>query len=76
MIIYLENIMEYEGFPDSSLVKNLPANAGDMDLIPGSGRYPREGNGDPLLYSCLGNPMDRGAWLATVHGVANELNST
>ena len=76
MIIYLENIMEYEGFPDSSLVKNLPANAGDMDLIPGSGRYPREGNGNPLLYSCLGNPMDRGAWWATVHGVANELNTT
>ena len=76
MIIYLENIMEYEGFPGSSSVKNLPANAGDMDLILGSGRYPREGNGNPLLYSCLGNPMDRGVWWVTVHGVANELNTT
>ena len=47
------------------LVKNLPANAGDardMDLIPGSERYPGEGNGNPLQYPCLGNPMDRGVW--------------
>ena len=65
MIIYLEHIMEYQGFPDSSLVNNRPANAGDTDLIPGSERYPREGNGNPLLYSFLGNPMDRGAWWAT-----------
>jgi len=41
-----------------------------VGLIPGSGRPPGEGNGNPLLYSCLGNPMDRGAWWATVHGVA------
>ena len=55
------------------VVKNLPASAGDlrdMGLIPGSGRSPGEGNGNPLQYSCLGNPMDRGAWWATVHGVA------
>ena len=55
------------------VVKNLPANAGDvrdMGLIPGSGRFPGEGNGNPLQYSCLENPMDRGAWQATVHGVA------
>ena len=55
------------------MVKNLPANAGDVrDLgsIPQSGRSPGEGNGNPLQYSCLGNPMDRGAWQATVHGVA------
>ena len=54
------------------MVKNLPANAGeakDSGLIPGWGRSPREGNGNPLQYSCLGNPMDRGAWRATVHGV-------
>ena len=44
--------------------------AEDMGLIPGSGRSPREGNGNPLQYSCLGNPMDRGAWQTTVHGVA------
>ena len=55
------------------MVKKSPANAGgarDLDLIPGSERSPGEGNGNPLQYSCLGNPMDRGAWRATVHGVA------
>ena len=50
----------------------MPANAGDMDLIPGLGRSPGEGNGNPLQYSCLENPMDRGAWWAIVHGVAKE----
>ena len=63
-------------FPGSSIVKNLPAKAGDMDSIPGSGRSPGEGNGNPLQYSCLGNPVDRGAWLATVHGVTKELDTT
>ena len=55
------------------VVKNLPAKAGDRrnaGLIPGSGRSPGERHGNPLQYSCLGNPMDRGAWQATVHGVA------
>ena len=52
------------------MVKNLPAYAGDLGSIPGSGRSPREGNGNPLQYSCLENPMDRGAWWATVHGIA------
>ena len=52
------------------VVKNLPANAGDLGSIPGLGRAPGEGNGNPLQYSCLENPMDRGAWWATVHGVA------
>ena len=55
------------------MVKNLPANAGDIRdvfYVPGSGRSPEERNGNPLQYSCLGNPMDRGAWKATVHGVA------
>ena len=52
--------------------KNPPANAGDTGLIPGLGRFPGEGNGNPLQYSYMGNPMDRGAWEATVHGVAKE----
>ena len=52
------------------MVKNLPANAGDVGLIPEWGKFPGEGNGNPLQYSCLGNPMDRGAWWATVHGVS------
>ena len=58
------------GFPGSSVVKNPPANAGDLGLIPGSERSAGEGNGNPLQYSCLGNPMDRGDWRAIVHGVA------
>ena len=56
------------GFPGGSVVKNLPANAGDTGdtgSIPGSGRSPGEGNGNPLQYSYLENPMDRGAWQAT-----------
>ena len=57
-------------FSDGSMVKNLPLNMGDTRLIPGLGRSLREGNSNPLQYSCLGNIMDRGAWLATVHGVA------
>ena len=56
-------------FPGGSVVKNLPAKAGDMDSIPELGRSPEEGNGNPLQYSCLGHPMDRKAWQATVHGV-------
>ena len=57
------------GFAGGSAVKNPPANAGDMNSIPGPGRSPGEGNGKPLQYSCLENPMDRGAWRAVVHGV-------
>ena len=60
------------GFPGSSVVKNAPTNAGVEGSIPGSGRSPGEGNGKPLQYSCLGNPMDRGAWWATIHGVTKE----
>ena len=55
------------------MIKNLPTNVGDIrdvSLIPGSGRSHGEGYVNPLRYSCLGNPMDRGAWQATVHGVA------
>ena len=57
------------------MIKNPPANA-DENLIPGSGRSPEEEKGNPLQYSCLGNPMDRGAWQATVHGVAKKLETT
>ena len=62
--------MQDEGFPGGSLLKNLPANVEDVGLIPGLGRSPGKGNGNPLQYSCLGNPMDREVWQATVHGVA------
>ena len=56
--------------------KNLPANAGDMGSIRGPGKSPGEGNGNPLQCSCLGNPMGRGAWRATVRGVAKHLDTT
>ena len=67
------------GFPGGSVVKTPPASAGDarhMGSNPGSGRFPREGNGYPLQYSCLENPINRGAWLAMVHGVAKVLDNT
>ena len=60
------------GFPGSSVVKNPLANAGDASSILGSGRSPGEGNGNPLQYSYLGNPMDLGVQDATVHGVTKE----
>ena len=60
-----KNTLDFSG---GSVVKNLPANTGDADSIPGSGRSSGEGNGNPVQYSCLGNPMDREAWLGTVHG--------
>jgi len=58
------------GFPGGLDSKESSYNAGDLGLIPGWGRSPGEGNGNPLQYSFLENPMDRGAWWATVHGVA------
>ena len=58
------------GFPGGSDGKESACNVGDLDLIPGSGRSPGGRNGNPLQYSCLGNPMARGAWRATVHGIA------
>ena len=58
------------GFSGSPVYKESACNAGDLGSIPGMGRYPGEGNGYPLQYSCLENPMDRGAWWATDHGVA------
>ena len=57
------------GFPGGPDGKESTCNAGDPGLIPGSGRSPGEGNSNPLQYSCLGNPMDRGAWWPIVHGV-------
>ena len=60
------------GFPVALVIKNLPANAGDVrdvGSIPGLGRSPAGGHGNPLQYSCLKNPMDRRAWWAAVHGV-------
>ena len=67
------------GFPSGAVVKNPPANAGDArdtGSLPGLGRSPGEGNDNPLRYSCLGNPMDRGAWQATVPGVARVRHMT
>ena len=64
------NLLSHTG---GSVVTNLPANAGDVGLIPGSGRSRGEGNGNPLQYSCLRNPMDRGTWRAPVHGVTKSL---
>ena len=64
------------GFPGGSMVKNPPANAGDLGSIPQSGRSPGEENGNPLQYFCLGNPMDREAWQAIVHGVTKQSDTT
>ena len=64
------------GFVGDLVVKNLPAIARDVGSIPGSGRSSGEGHGNPLQYSCLENPMDRGAYWATVCGVAKESGST
>ena len=69
MKVYLE-ISIHQGFPGGSEVKASACNAGDLGSIPGLGRSPGEGNGNPLQYSCLENPMDGGSWWATVHGVA------
>ena len=67
------------GFPCGSVVKNLPANSGatgDVGSIPGLGRSSREGHGNLLQYSCLENPMDRGVWPATVHGISKKSEMT
>ena len=72
---YIWCIYVLSGFPGGSVVKKLPTNAGDAKdsgLNPGSGRAPGEGNGNPPQYFCLGNPMDRRAWRATVHGATKE----
>ena len=64
--------LNFTSFSGGSVVKNLPASAGDVGSIPGPGRSPGEANGYPLQYSCLETPMDRGAWRATVHGVGSD----
>ena len=68
----VENLKDHStiGFPGGSDGKASVYNAGDQGSIPGLGRSPGEGNGNPLQYSCLGNPMDGGAWQTTIHGVA------
>ena len=73
---FFSQIVSTEWASLGSVVKNLPANAGDMNSNPGLERSPAEGNGNPLQYSCLGNPMDRGVWQATVHGVSKQLDMT
>ena len=65
-----------KGFPGGTVMKNLPAQTGDVGSIPGLERSPGKGNGNPLQYSCLENPMDRGASWAAVQGVAKELDTT
>ena len=77
-VIYNINpiLMEQLGFLHSSVGKSSACNAGDPGSITGSERSPGEGNGNPVQYSCLENPMDRGAWWATVHGVAKESDLT
>ena len=76
MVILMPNLLStpilYTGFLGVSVLKNLPASAGDLGSNPGLGRSPGEGKGKPLQYSCLENPMNRGAWWNTVHGVAKE----
>ena len=67
---YFNNGYTGMGLPWRLMVKDPPANAGDVGWIPGSGRSPGEGNDNPLQYSCLENPMDRGVWQATVLGIA------
>ena len=65
-------LLSTKGFPGGSEVKAAASNVGDPDLIPGSGRFPGEGNSNSFQYSCLENPMDGGAWKAAVHGVAED----
>ena len=66
----------YQGFPGGSVVKNLPAKQETVGPIPALERTPGEGNGNPFQYCCLGNHVDRGAWWASVHGVAKEQDVT
>ena len=69
-LIFFFSFCSLTSFPGGSDIKESPCNATDPGLIPGSGSSPEEGNGYPLQYPCLENSMDRGAWWATVHGVA------
>ena len=69
-MIYLKTVKAASGFSDGAVIKNPPVNAGDGGLIPGSGKSPGIGNGNQLQYSFLENSMVRGAWQATIHGIA------
>ena len=69
VLVVKSKINHHLGSPGGAVVKNPLVSAGDTGLFPGSGRSPGGGNGNPLQYSCLENPMDRGAWWATVQGV-------
>ena len=82
-ILFFINLLSVEdiywnqlGFPGGSVNKESACNSGDLGLIPESRGSPGEGNGYPFQYSCLKNPMDRGLWQATVHGVMKELDTT
>ena len=72
----LKDAYSLEGFPGGSEVKASACNVGDLGSVPGLERSPGEGNGNPLQYSCPGNPTDRGAWQSTIHAVAKELDTT
>ena len=76
MELYLYHPITHLGLPWWFSSKESAYDGGDTGLVPESGRSPGEGNGNPLQYSCLGNPMDRGAWWATVHRVTKELDMT
>ena len=76
MILLKKVYTRFFDFPDGSVIKNLSASAGNSGSLPGLGRSLGEGNGNTLQYSYLGNPMDRGAWPATVHRVAKESDVT
>ena len=71
--LLIPTLGDYRGFPGGSDGEESACNAGDPGSIPGLGRAPGEGHGNPLQYSCLENPMDRGTWMATVHRVAKSL---
>ena len=75
-IKFAHHYSSIKDFPGSSVVKNPPANTRNSNSIPGLGRSPGEGRGNPPQQSCLENPMDREAWWATVHGVTKELDTT
>ena len=77
-LLLIISIFQYRpcSFPGGSVVKKPPAKAGEVGSIPGSGRFPGEGNGNPSKQYCLEKSMDREAWWATVHGVTKELDMT
>ena len=75
-VYFLKVLHHLMGFPDGSVLKNPPANVGDMGSIPGLGRSPGEGGDNPLKYSCLGNLMNRGTWQTTTHRITKVSDMT